>query len=295
MKKWVQQIAIWFLQSISKLPFSIFYVLSDALSALLTSVVPYRKQVIEQNLFHSFPNFSVKQLKHIRNQFYHYFSDLLVETIKSYSISKEQLEQKIEYKNVDLIEEYSNNKQPIIVAMAHYGNWELFGLAGYMLPFHTYSLYRKQKSALVNQFIITNRQRYGLQLIEEKQAVRTLPKLLTEQQPNLITFIADQAVSPKRGLWIQFLNRPATFVKGMETYARKYNCPVFYLDVTVPQRGKYEGTFQLLHEQPSQLQTGELTKLYAQQLEQTISNQPPYWLWSHRKWKHSLPSPEELI
>jgi KDO2-lipid IV(A) lauroyltransferase len=32
---------------------------------------------------------------------------------------------------------------------------------------------------------------------------------------------------------------------------------------------------------------GELTRLYAEQLEKSIRENPEYWLWTHKRWKHS--------
>ena len=50
-------------------------------------------------------------------------------------------------------------------------------------------------------------------------------------------------------------------------------------------RGYYEGHFVLATEEPASLPKGELTRMYAQFLEDKMKQQPSIWLWSHRRWK----------
>ena len=286
MRNWLQNKSISLLKLLSRLPFSVLYFVSDILSLIILYVLPYRKSVVKSNFENSFPDQSPQQLKRWRTEFYHYLTDLLVESLKAFSISKSQLTKRVKFVNTKAIQKYSLNQQPVIVIMGHYGNWELIGLAGYSLPAATYSLYRRQKNEAINKLLLHNRQRFGLHLIEEKESLRQLPKLLSEKKGNMITFIADQAVTPRRAYWVNFLNQPATFVKGPETYAAKYNCPVFYLDIQVIKRGHYKAEFILLSDCPANLKEGELTMQFAQKLEETIENNPPFWLWSHRRWKH---------
>lgn len=286
MIKWLQGAGMYFLHFISYLPLAVLYLLSDFLKFVILPIVGYRKTVVRENLQQSFPNKTKAEIQRLQSQFYGFFSDLLVENVKSFTISKKRLEKSVHFSNLQLIEKYAKQRQPIILVMGHYGNWELIGLAGFQLPSVSYSLYRKQKNNVVNKFIVKNRQRYGLRLIEEKEAIRKIPQLLSEQNANIVTFITDQSVRPNRAYWINFLHRDATFAKGAETYARKYNCPVVYMDIQVPKRGHYLAQFNLLSDQPAQLPESELTKQFASSLEKTIQDQPQYWLWSHRRWKH---------
>ena len=75
-----------------------------------------------------------------------------------------------------------------------------------------------------------------------------------------------------------------------EAYAKKMNLPALYMKISKPKRGHYKLTFEKLIDNPQQYEQGEITKLYFKRLEEDIRQCPEYWLWSHRRWKHSRQS-----
>ncbi len=68
-------------------------------------LVGYRKNVITQNLINSFPGKSEDEIRKIRKKFYRNFSDYLVETIKSFSISETESRVRMQHINQDLFHE----------------------------------------------------------------------------------------------------------------------------------------------------------------------------------------------
>jgi len=73
----------------SILPSTIHYFISDILSFFLSFF--YRKEVVKKNLLNSFPNLSKNKIKEITKLFYKNLCDVFIETIKGYSISKNEL------------------------------------------------------------------------------------------------------------------------------------------------------------------------------------------------------------
>ena len=90
---------------LSYLPLRILYVLADFLFILFCTLLPYRKRVIDQNLQIAFPNQSNEERKQIRKDFYRYFADLLVESVKNLSMSKKQLLERMHLENPEILEE----------------------------------------------------------------------------------------------------------------------------------------------------------------------------------------------
>ncbi|MEY4487180.1 MAG: hypothetical protein RL440_1725 [Bacteroidota bacterium] len=72
---------------LSYLPLRILYVFADLVFILLCTLLPYRKKTIDQNLLLAFPNQTTEERKQIRKDFYRYFADLLVESVKNLTIS----------------------------------------------------------------------------------------------------------------------------------------------------------------------------------------------------------------
>lgn len=50
--------------------------------------------------------------------------------------------------------------------------------------------------------------------------------------------------------------------------------------------------FDLLVEHPKQTADGEITEMFTRRLEKTICDNPPYWFWSHKRWKLK---PENIV
>ena len=72
-----------------------------------------------------------------------------------------------------------------------------------------------------------------------------------------------------------------------EHFAQKYNLPVVYYQVIKDRIGHYHLEMELITENPVDTEYGYITKRYVTLLEQTIRHNPPFWLWSHRRWKHT--------
>ena len=90
---------------ISKLPFWLFYRVSDLVYVLLFYVVGYRKKVVLDNLKLAFPNKKEKELLAIRKKFYKHLCDMFLEMIKMLSMSEEELKKHFNFTNPELLQE----------------------------------------------------------------------------------------------------------------------------------------------------------------------------------------------
>ena len=45
----------------------------------------------------------------------------------------------------------------------------------------------------------------------------------------------------------------------------------------------------ILFEEPAKAEYGEITRAHTLTLEKDIQENPQYWLWSHKRWKHKRP------
>ena len=107
------------------MPFSILYHLSDFLNLILFKFIGYRNKVIYQNLKNSFPEKNENEIAQIQKQFHEFFCDLIVETIKTLTISPKTLINRVSFEDNGLFEHYYKQKQSVVVVMGHLGNWEL--------------------------------------------------------------------------------------------------------------------------------------------------------------------------
>ncbi len=75
---------------ISLLPYTILYITSDFLFLVIYRIIGYRKAIVFTNLKNSFPDKTDKELKVIMRNFYRHFCDIIVESIKGFTISEKQ-------------------------------------------------------------------------------------------------------------------------------------------------------------------------------------------------------------
>ena len=88
------------LKLVSYIPWCILYALSDVLFFLLYHVAGYRRKIVRQNLTESFPEKDLSEIRRIEKKFYHFFSDMMLESCKLASISPEEIRRRMQFKNI---------------------------------------------------------------------------------------------------------------------------------------------------------------------------------------------------
>jgi KDO2-lipid IV(A) lauroyltransferase len=271
---------------ISLLPFPVLYAFSNLLYYPFYYLFGYRKKVIMENINRSFPERSEGEKKDICKKFYRHFCDLILESIKAFTISESEVKKRVTCRNPELIDEYFNNKQSVIIAGGHYNNWEIFAVAVDMLIKHqAIGIYKPLSSKYFDRKMYETRSKYGLYMISTK----IVSQVFDEQRSNLTAtiFAIDQSPSnPEKAHWMKFLGQQSAVLTGTERYARQYGYPVLYGRINKVKRGHYEFEFFKVTDHPIQTAEGEITEAITNLLEKDIRATPQYWLWSHRRWKH---------
>jgi KDO2-lipid IV(A) lauroyltransferase len=270
----------------SIIPFRVLYFFSDGIYFLLYGLVGYRKKVVFNNLRNSFPEKSEKEIKIIARKFYHHLCDILVESMKAFSMKEEDVVKRYEYENTGFLDELYQQGKSVICLGAHYNNWEWAGIAsGTQIKHLPVGFYKPLTNKLVDDYVQKTRVRGRSLLVSISNTFAVFNKDYGE--PAIFYMVADQSPSSVRlAYWVKFLNRDTAVLHGPEKYARLLNLPVVYACPRKIKRGHYKVKFVMLVEDPSKTKTGEITRIYMNTLEKIIREKPEYYLWSHRRWKH---------
>jgi KDO2-lipid IV(A) lauroyltransferase len=106
--------------------------------------------------------------------------------------------------------------------------------------------------------------------------------------------VADQApMESDTNHWITFLNQDTDVYSGSEKLAKKFDLAVLYIEVERLRKGYYKLIPHVITTHPKETKEFEITERYFQLLEKSIIKNPPYWLWSHRRWKHKRMLPNK--
>jgi KDO2-lipid IV(A) lauroyltransferase len=279
---------IFFIFLIGIIPFFIIYPFADLMNFFLFHVFKYRKKVIYDNLIKSFPNIEIEQINEIFKLSYKNLTDILVEGIKGFTMTKGQVRRRHIIVNPEIIEPYYKAGKSVIALPTHYGNWEWGALSPglFIKDFKIVGFYKKFTNPYVDKFMRKNRSRTGVELISIRETSATFEKL--KNVPTIYIMAADQSPSNKdKAYWVDFLGRETAFLHGPEKHARNRDIPLVFVDIERVKRGYYELTLSLLADNPTELEEGEITRKYAKMLENQINRKPENWLWSHRRWKLS--------
>ncbi len=277
---------------ISLLPFRVLYFLSDMLFFVLYYFVGYRKRVVLENLHNSFPEKSEKEINLIALLFYKHLCDIMVETIKSFTISDKSISKRMILLNPELLNKFFDDKKSIILAGGHYNNWEWIATSiDKQIKHQTIGLYLPLSNLFFDMKMRESRSKFGLILASTRKV-----KTVFDEYKNHLTatiFAMDQSPGhPGKSYWLKFLNQDTPTLFGAEKYAKDYNYPVLYGTIHKVKRGHYTFQFSTITEHPRDTAHGYIIETVTKLIEEEIIREPQYWLWTHRRWKHKKESSE---
>jgi len=268
------------------IPFRVLYILSDGIYYLIYYVFKYRKVVVYQNLTNSFPEKSPKEIDAIAKKFYRHLCDIMLESIKGFTIRKKQIIKRYKIFNMDVCDKFFKQNRNLIWAGGHIGNWEWLTQAfRYFTEYGGAGLYMPLSNKYLDAYIRNHRKKFNADLISVKNSPMVFT--LKRDKPYGVAMITDQSPSNlKKSYWIKFLNQETAWLHGLEFYARYYDLPVVFFYMKRVKRGHYEIFINPLVDSPKECRDGEITEKFVRRLEEVIIDDPSIWLWSHRRWKH---------
>jgi len=286
MKKLYYTLVFGFIHLISLLPFWILHRISDVLFLLIYYMVGYRKGMVLKNIKRSFPEKSDAEAKQIRKDFFRHFSDLMIESVKSATMGQKEFRKRYFITNQHLLDTYHEKGKSIIILSPHTGNWEwIFSLVD-VIPYDVYAVYQRLTNPYMDRYIRKTRQRFGAMMIPTTRTFKIILDAAQRGDQFLAWFAADQSARPNTAQWVEFLNQDTSFHKGYEDLAKEVNQTVLFLDIKKVKRSFYELELHVIADDPRSLPEGTIVTEFARLTEKRIRENPPYWLWSHNRWKH---------
>lgn len=278
---------------LSKVPFWFYHGLSTLIGFLFIKTKIYRYKVVMDNLRKSFPEKSEKEIQKIANKFYYHFVDLLIESIKAFSFSKKTIKKRYKINTSPEVQKLLDDKRNLAIILPHFGNWE-WSAQGFNFmtnrnqPFGL-AIYRPLSNKLMDKLMKENRTRFeGSKMIAKNDAYKEITS--HKDKHIIVGFAADQSPgNPYNSYWMEFLGRETGVFFGVEKFSRQFNLAAVYAHVKKVARSKYEIDFELITEEPNETPYGYITEKHMRLLEADIRKEPHFWLWSHKRWKHSKP------
>lgn len=240
------------------------------------------------NLVNSFPTKTTQELRAIETLFYRNLSDYAVETLHLLSIKREDLVKRMRFVNPEVIREYTDQNQSVLILASHQFNWEWLLAAGCLeLPVPVDFVYQPQASALANRLSMATRTRFGGFPVPRETVGRAALKRKDVLRATAI--VADQYPGHfnHRRYWTTFLHQRTAFFHGLSQLAVLTQSAVYFAAITKVKRGYYSVELIKIASPPfTEENSLNLIDEYVKVSESIIHQQPEGWLWSHKRWKN---------
>ncbi len=266
--------------------------LSVALGRFGMDVLRLRRKVTLDNLRSAFPEWSNDRIHDVARDTYRNITLTFLELCRLPGLRPEQIASQIRFASTDPMDAMHHAGTGAVFVTAHMGNWELLGaaLAARGVPFN--AVVATQSNPRVDRFVMKTREDVGIRCIRREFGLR--PILQALRRGECVVFLSDQDAG-RRGVFLPFLDRPASTPRGAARFARLTGCPLFVgFSVRQP-----DGSFLIDVQKPLNVRA-DLPALQAERevlaevnrlLEAAVRAYPSQWFWMHRRWKTRPPDP----
>lgn len=271
------------------LPISWLYVIAEFIALLLHRVFRYRYKVVKSNLQVCFPQWSRKEIHNTIKEYYKHLSRIIMESFMVGRLNSNTINNHYSAEGVEPIKELLGAGRSVVFATAHFGNWE-WGAAG--CPFHMYPypcvvFYKPIANKKIENYMVKIRASQGCEIVSIKDTAKCFEE--RKDIPTIYFMIADQSPSNiDKAIWVNFFGKNTASLHGPAHYAQLYDMPIFFGAVYSIAQSKYHIKIDELTKTPNNMNTTEITQRYYNMLESAIIQQPHNWIWSHKRWKHTL-------
>ena len=272
---------------ISILPFRLLYILSDFVYIIVYYIIGYRKKTVKENLLIAFPNLSDKERLEIERKSYKHLCDMFLEMIKTMTISKAEMEKHFVFTNFQTYLDLEKKGKSIALMCSHHASYEWAVSLNYHITFKGYAIYKRIRNKYFDKLVKDIRNRFNAHLITTKETKFVIEENAIKNILSVYGFASDQ--TPRRNdkmYWYHFFGQETAIHFGAEFLAKKYDMNIIYLKVKKIKRGYYEATFEVLTENVKAVPDYKISELFIDKTQQQIMEQPEYYFWTHKRWKH---------
>lgn len=213
--------------------------------------------------------------------------------VKTAVMSPREMLPHFEFSGAEKILKYqaAGGPQNRVVAIGHFGNFELYARFGQFVPgFICATTYRALRQPSLNRLMQSLRERSGCRFFERRNEAAAL-KACMSRTGLLLGLLSDQHTS-HGGLRLPFLGHDCSTSPAPAIFSLRYNCP---LHTAICYRtGLARWRIEVGDEIPTR-KNGEsrsveaITRDVNGALEMAVHRDPANWFWVHNRWKPLLP------
>ena len=270
------------------MPCSLQNLLAKFLAFAFMKLKKKRFHIVMTNLDLAFGETKTKEEKlEIAKKCYYNFAKYLgINFILNQNTTKQKILEQVVFKNEHFLLDAIKSGRPIIVTTAHFGQWEIFGLAVAARFGPSSVLGRKLDSSVMDKILRANRAQFDVELIDKDGGAKDILKALKARR--IVGILVDQNTAPKDGIKVKFFGKDVLHTPAASVLAQKTNALI--INAFIYQKG--ENLNEICFEEPIDISTFDkedamqkATQIQCSACEEMVRARPEEYFWFHQRFK----------
>lgn len=252
------------------------------LGALASRVLRGRDRLAMRNLRAAFPERDDRALRKILDDCWRHFGREVLRYLQVQNLSLDEVAARCPFHRTEVLTEAIARGKGTVLITAHWGSWEVAGLALLSKVENVRMVARPLDNELLEADLQKLREKTGAEVVDRRKAARPLLRALSENA--VVVLLPDQAVLPQEGVLVPFLGRPAWTTPAPAKMALRADATIVF-GFCIPDGFGHRVEFQ------ESIRAGEiadpvlLTERINDVISRKIRERPELWLWMHDRWK----------
>lgn len=256
------------------------------LGALAGKVLRGRDRLAMRNLRAAFPDRDRRALRETLDECWRHFGRELLLYLQTRGLSLEEVAARCPFVNAHHLDEAIARGKGTVLISAHWGGWEVAGLALMSKVRNVRTVARPLDNELLERDLQKLREKTGAEVVDRRKAARALLRALAENA--VVVLLPDQSVLPREGLLVPFLGRPAWTTPAPAKMALRSGSTIvfaFCIPDGLRHRLEFEEPIHAADFSQDANAAEMLTTRINDILSRRIAERPELWLWMHDRWK----------
>lgn len=281
-KYWPTWIGLLVMRLIGLLPLPLVASVGKGLGFLVYILGKPRRQISLRNISACFPELSDAECKRINRNHFMYAGQMIFASSMNWWSSDRRFNNWITLTNREHYDQALADGKNIILLAPHFIALEVAGI--YLSQERPMaSMYQYSKNTLVDEIVKRGRTRFGGVLVERKEPLRKLLKLMRKGHP--FYYLPDQDAG-RKGVFVPFFHELASTIPMLGKFASMTNAAVIPCRTQIKPWGRgYEIVLSAPMENFPVDDDIEDTAHMNRVIEQMVRENPEQYFWAHKRFK----------
>lgn len=204
------------------------------------------------------------------------------------SMTKAEVIENVTFEGEEIVRKYQDENKKIIFVTGHQGNWELLSQSiAIKFNLTLVGVGRKLDSSLMDTILKENRERFNVEMVYKKGAVKGCIKSLSENKA--VGILIDQALGKDQSITVKLFGKDATHTPIASILSRKFGIDLIPAFISTNDYKNYHvkvyPPIKSIKTEDQEDDLDKLTQAQADVMEKVMREHPDEWFWMHKRWK----------